>query len=693
MFAPPVARAQAKAASSSTDTIQQQRKISLPRRWPGFGERQERETHPALDQAPMPNRGSTPAISWDFGKIPLFPPERSTPPLMAAPPRHTIQPKLSVGPADDPLEHEADRIADQTMQKSATELSIGASQVQVSRKCAACEEDERAQALQTKRAGPPVAADEGLDSVSDVLRSPGRPLDPASRAYFAPRFGRDFSRVRVYDGAEAAASARAIGALAYTVGGNIVFGNGQYAPETAEGAKLIAHELAHVVQQCGLQPLEGKFAGQPEPSRAPPGLVSRKPSPKDEEAKKNAVAQHQEQQRHIADFITNGRKISPDPTKGLLDGDNLFHNTIELLDDGKLTLTILSPTHYSSNRHFDTRVKYSAVGGDYAADPSAVSPGTMFDDTDAAGKVQPAPAPLTITTLPPKVEHLPGETDTKPGEPIPGKTSSPPPPTFSPGDMLIFTHGDKITEAGFKNTFVHEGQHVADLSPKPPVATNWQDLLDAYKSEFRAFWIQPPPPRTGGPAPATIDSLPDAKGKSDNSTKVTTPHNCTICPAPDPSTKTAKGAYEKHETAMKNPRQEQIFWHIISHYQAMQYDCCYVFNEAFHKAVDDFAYPASVNLINSDRLLRLNLELQTLNSSMTAAQIGGSQLAPLLAALEPLDWAFLADPKLSAPLWEAIQKNTPKFVYNAVKALGKSAGRKPVTADDVNAALAGKLKP
>lgn len=671
MFAPPVARAQAKAASSSIDTIQQQRKISLPRQWRGFEERHERDADPALEQAPMPNQGSAPAISWDFGKIPLFPPKRSTPPLMAAPPRHTIQPKLSVGPADDPLEHEADRIADQIMQKPASELSVGVSRVQVSRKCAACEEDERVQALQTKRAGPPVAADQGLGKVPEVLSSPGRPLDPASRAYFAPRFGRDFSQVRIYDGAEAAASARAIGARAYTVGSNIIFGNGEYAPQTAEGAKLIAHELTHVVQQCGPQPLDGKFAGQPETSRAPPGLVSRKPSPKDEEAKKQTLALHEEQQRHVADFIANGRKITPDPKKGLLDGDNIFRNTIELLDDGKLTLAILSPTHYSPDRHFDTRVKYPAIGGDYPADPSAVSPGTMFDNTEAAGKVQPPPTP--ISTIAPKTPS--------------------PPPAFSPGDMLIFTRGDNITEAGFRNTFVHEGQHVADLSPKKELATSWQDILEAYKSEFRAFWIQPPPPRTSALAPPAIDSLPDAKGKPDNSSKVTFSHSCTICPAPDPSTKTAKGAFEKHETAMKNARQEQIFWHIILHYQAMQYDCCYVFNEAFHKAVDDFAFPASVNLINSDRLLKLNLELQTLNSSMTAAQISSTQLAPLLAALEPLDWAFLADPILSAPLWAAIQKNTPKFVYNAVKALGKSAARKPVTADDVNAALSGKLKP
>jgi outer membrane protein OmpA-like peptidoglycan-associated protein len=87
--------------------------------------------------------------------------------------------------------------------------------------------------------------------VHEVLRSPGRPLDPATLAFMEPRFGHDFGRVRVHADARAAESARAVGALAYAVGGDIVFGTGQFAPATAEGKRLLAHELAHVVQQPG----------------------------------------------------------------------------------------------------------------------------------------------------------------------------------------------------------------------------------------------------------------------------------------------------------------------------------------------------------------------------------------------------------------------------------------------------------
>jgi hypothetical protein len=84
-----------------------------------------------------------------------------------------------------------------------------------------------------------------------VLRTPGAPLDAGSRAFFEPRLGLDLSEVRVHDDAAAALSARALGALAYTAGRDIVFAAGRYATGTDAGRRLLAHELAHVVQQRG----------------------------------------------------------------------------------------------------------------------------------------------------------------------------------------------------------------------------------------------------------------------------------------------------------------------------------------------------------------------------------------------------------------------------------------------------------
>jgi hypothetical protein len=173
---------------------------------------------------------------FDFRRIPLSPPGGS------------IQAKLAVGAVNDPLEHEADRIADQVMRMPAPSLVPSAAPSSVSRKCAACEEE--AKALRTKPAvGRSVAGGEAPAAVHAVLRAPGQPLDAGTRAFFEPRFGRDFSHIRVHADADAARSVASVDALAYAAGAHIAFGNGQYAPNTDAGRALLAHELAHTVQQ------------------------------------------------------------------------------------------------------------------------------------------------------------------------------------------------------------------------------------------------------------------------------------------------------------------------------------------------------------------------------------------------------------------------------------------------------------
>lgn len=94
-----------------------------------------------------------------------------------------------------------------------------------------------------------VVAHAAPPSVSDALRSAGQPLDSNTRALIEPRFGHDFGQVRVHTDAEAAESAHRIDALAYTVGSDLAFAEGQYQPNNEKGLRLLAHELAHVVQQ------------------------------------------------------------------------------------------------------------------------------------------------------------------------------------------------------------------------------------------------------------------------------------------------------------------------------------------------------------------------------------------------------------------------------------------------------------
>jgi hypothetical protein len=85
--------------------------------------------------------------------------------------------------------------------------------------------------------------------VHEVVHSPGQPLDVSTRALMETRFGYDFSHVRVHADSRASQSAEAVGAAAYTVGKDIVFANGHYAPQSSEGQSLLAHELAHTMQQ------------------------------------------------------------------------------------------------------------------------------------------------------------------------------------------------------------------------------------------------------------------------------------------------------------------------------------------------------------------------------------------------------------------------------------------------------------
>lgn len=292
--------------------------------------------------------------------------------------------------------------------------------------------------------------------------------------------------------------------------------------------------------------------------------------------------------------------------------------------------------------------------------------------------VPPTPRPPKEERTLPEISHATGKPRPVPGKAKPAPTPAPPkaPAPFTPGDVYYFAHDLGIDEGQFKNTFVHEGQHIADLGPNIPVRTSANDMLEGYKSEFRAFWIQPPVPRRS--------SFPEPTGAADNSTKVTLPKGkvCEVCTPPNAS------APAEVKTELKNRRQEAIFWHIMTKYQAQQYDCCYIFDQNFRKEVNRFAYPESVNPINSVRLMSVNLELPKLNKSLTLAQVKSTDLVAFLTKLDALDWAFLNDPKLSKPFWDALKNVAPGFVVKGMNRL--KATKNPVTATDVDKALSGK---
>ncbi len=151
--------------------------------------------------------------------------------------RAAAQPSLTVSSPGDPSELEAERAADQVMrmtEEGAPHLSAMRDGASLHRACAACSLTARGDLASTVQAG---------------ISGGGNALDDATRSFMESRFDRDFSHVRVHTSASAAESARALDAQAYTVGGDIVFAAGKYSPETNSGRRLIAHELAHTVQQ------------------------------------------------------------------------------------------------------------------------------------------------------------------------------------------------------------------------------------------------------------------------------------------------------------------------------------------------------------------------------------------------------------------------------------------------------------
>ncbi|MEW7847660.1 DUF4157 domain-containing protein [Massilia aurea] len=182
---------------------------------------------------------------------------------------HGLQRVLTVGADDDPLEREADRVADDVMSESSVS-PVRPSALSIRR--------IGASAQPRAHAAPP--------SVEQTLATPGVPLDSATRTSMEQRFAHDFSRVRVHAGQSATQSASEVGARAYVVGNHMVFNAGQLAPGTSEGRRLIAHELTHVVQQTGsgnprIVARDTNFAPSPAPAAGvtPPNNTRPPPLP------------------------------------------------------------------------------------------------------------------------------------------------------------------------------------------------------------------------------------------------------------------------------------------------------------------------------------------------------------------------------------------------------------------------------
>ncbi|MFO7565649.1 MAG: DUF4157 domain-containing protein [Enhygromyxa sp.] len=169
-------------------------------------------------------------------------------PFAAAP----IQPKLEIGSVNDPLEREADAVADAVMRQPLGSVAVTETgSEQISRACASCSAEE--DPLQAKpEAGGLAPAGPSFDSrLASSREHGGTPMSPHLRTTMEQRFGADFGGVRLHTDDSSATLARQINARAFTTGNDVFFGRGQYQPESSEGQRLLAHELTHTIQQRG----------------------------------------------------------------------------------------------------------------------------------------------------------------------------------------------------------------------------------------------------------------------------------------------------------------------------------------------------------------------------------------------------------------------------------------------------------
>jgi len=167
-----------------------------------------------------------------------------------------VQFKLAIGAINDPLEHEADAMADKVMRMPVAAFSISSGGGKaIQRKCTDCEEEEKVQRrplasfIQTKGSSVCTTASEAISNRVNESKGRGNAMDNNTESFMQSRFGADFSDVKIHTGADATQMNRELGAKAFTVGNDIYFNEGQYNPVSAEGKHLLAHELTHTVQQ------------------------------------------------------------------------------------------------------------------------------------------------------------------------------------------------------------------------------------------------------------------------------------------------------------------------------------------------------------------------------------------------------------------------------------------------------------
>jgi Domain of unknown function (DUF4157) len=252
-----------------------------------------------------------------------------------------IQPKLRMGTPGDKYEREADQVANEVTQFPHRHRHH--------RWTTPAEESE---------------------NTGRVRSSRGDPLDPATREFMESRFGHSFNHVRIHSGAEGAASGRPIHARAYTVGADIVFARGEYAPDTQGGERLLAHELTHVIQQSPHTPEPGGRRV----SKAPAPLVQCAPLPNPESARLHS---------ELKELLTLKQELLDDIATAKPEDQAAFKDAIlsvqSQIDDVVAEFRNLEGGPKEKRKHAEAGEVYGLLG------LGLVTTGRVYDDPAFAG--------------------------------------------------------------------------------------------------------------------------------------------------------------------------------------------------------------------------------------------------------------------------------------------------------------------
>jgi hypothetical protein len=590
-------------------------------------------------------------LRLDFTRIPV------TGPL--------IQCKLTVNSPGSPDEREADEVADK-MARMAGPAPIDSAPAAIPRKCLEGHGEER-KTIQTRRT--PCANAEpalGVEAAVRAAERVGVPLPRDVRNYFEPRFGHDFSAVRVHADGEAADGARAVRARAYTIGRDIVFGSGQYAPATMDGRRLLAHELVHVVQQAAgaatsTQSVPDVQRGEPNGAaigtasfstaslqlRSAPVAIQRKASADDVE---RAEKEHRATQQRVYqllepdtrwDYIRRGASPpgSLSPEQKAKDPHVIFNNSVAWIRARRIVLTVLTPVPGQSDSEprvtlFDPSVNYPAVGG---------SVDNTIDLEKNVGAV-----------------------------------------THDKSMQLVVNPG--FTETRLRELLRHEIQHVADAHTDPDVSKQEQaefqaeqptsgqsqgyglmnaSIWNKYETEFRAHWLESIA-RPGRIVGVREDGTPVEQGGSggvDRFGSDTGPGGELKVSGHD-NLKSNPLYVPEAAIQLSNEKQTKIARHIVRNYFGMEET--FLTSPIFRSKIQNLTRPEGLNLVNSLRIERLHRAIHrpATRTSLWPGTVSREQdVTDAVKSLDDTDLAFLKDRGSSKPFWDDARKQLSSSIF------------------------------